>query len=72
MKFSSDLVIYDLEGSCKTFGKNEISETNIIEIGAVKLDKKTFEIKSEFSILIKPKHSVNRFFRTIEDVFYFL
>ncbi|WP_123905729.1 exonuclease domain-containing protein [Chryseobacterium sp. ERMR1:04] len=56
MKFSSDLVIYDLEGSCKTFGKNEINETNIIEIGAVKLDKKTFEIKSEFSILIKPKH----------------
>ncbi|MEN4761710.1 hypothetical protein ABEG63_15355 [Chryseobacterium sp. C39-AII1] len=49
MKFSSDLVIYDLEGSCKTFGKNE---TNILEIGAVKLDKKTFEIKSEFSILI--------------------
>lgn len=56
MKFSSDIVIYDLEGSCKTFGQNEISETNIIEIGAVKLDKKTFEIKSEFSILIKPKH----------------
>ena len=53
MKFSSDLVIYDLEGSCKTFGKNGINETNIIEIGAVKLDKKTFEIKSEFSILIK-------------------
>lgn len=56
MKFSSDLVIYDLEGSCKTFGQNEIHETNIIEIGAVKLDKKTLEIKSEFSILIKPKH----------------
>jgi DNA polymerase III epsilon subunit-like protein len=56
MKFSSDLVIYDLEGSCKTFGLNEINETNIIEIGAVKLDKKTFEIKSEFSMLIKPKH----------------
>lgn len=46
MKFSSDLVIYDLEGSCKTFGKNEINETNIIEIGAIKLDKKTFEIKA--------------------------
>ncbi|AZA73788.1 3'-5' exonuclease [Chryseobacterium indoltheticum] len=56
MKFSSDLVIFDLEGSCKTFGQNEINDTNIIEIGAVKLDKKTFEIKDEFSILIKPKH----------------
>lgn len=56
MRFSSDLVIYDLEGSCKFFDKNEISETNIIEIGAVRLDKKTLEITSEFSILIKPKH----------------
>lgn len=44
MKLSSDLVIYDLEGSCKTFEKKEINETNITEIGAVKLDKKTFEI----------------------------
>lgn len=56
MKFSSDLVIFDLEGSCKNFGNNDVQETNIIEIGAVKLDRKTFEIKSEFSTLIKPKH----------------
>lgn len=56
MRFSNDLVIYDLEASCKTFGNNEIHESNIIEIGAVKLDKKTLEIKSEFSLLIKPKH----------------
>lgn len=56
MKFSSDLVIYDLEGSCKDFGNNDVQETNIIEIGAVKLDRKTFEIKSEFSVLIKPRH----------------
>lgn len=27
MKFSSDLVIFDLESSCKTFGKNEIEES---------------------------------------------
>ena len=54
MKFSSDIVIFDLEASCKTFGRNEIEESNIIEIGAVKLDKKTLEVKSEFSELIKP------------------
>ena len=54
MKFSSDIVIFDLEASCKTFGKNEIEESNVIEIGAVKLDKKTLEIKSEYSQLIRP------------------
>jgi DNA polymerase III epsilon subunit-like protein len=54
MKFSSDIVIIDLEASCKTFGRNEIEESNIIEIGAVRLDKKTLEVKSEFSELIKP------------------
>ena len=47
MKLSSDIIIFDLEASCKTFGKNEIEESNIIEIGAVKLDKKTLEIKAE-------------------------
>ncbi len=55
MKFSSDIVVFDLEASCKTFGKNEVEESNIIEIGAVKLDKKTLEIKSELSILISPR-----------------
>ena len=54
MKFSSDIVIFDVEASCKIFGRNEIEESNIIEIGAVKLDKKTLEVKSEFSELIKP------------------
>lgn len=55
MKFSTDLVIFDLEASCKTFGKNTIAESNIIEIGAVKLDRKTLEIKDEFSALIQPR-----------------
>lgn len=56
MKFSNDIVIIDLEASCKTFGSNEVNESNIIEIGAVKLDKKTLEIKREFSMLIQPRH----------------
>jgi len=55
MKFSSDIVVFDLEASCKEFNNNIISESNIIEIGAVKLDKKSLVIKDEFSILIKPK-----------------
>lgn len=55
MKFDSDIVIFDLEASCKTFNANEIEESNIIEIGAVRLDKKTLEITGEFTTLIKPK-----------------
>jgi len=55
MKFSSDIVVFDLEASSKNFGNNEIEESNIIEIGAVRLDKKNLEIKSEFSVLIKPR-----------------
>ena len=55
MRFSTDIVIFDLEASCKTFNHNTIAESNIIEIGAVKLDKKTLEIKDKFSMLIKPK-----------------
>ena len=54
MKFSTDIVIIDLEASCKTFGANQIAESNIIEIGAVKLDKKSLEIIDEFSELIQP------------------
>lgn len=55
MKLSADIVIFDLEASCKTFGNNEIEESNIIEIGAVRLDRKNLEITSEFSILINPR-----------------
>jgi DNA polymerase III epsilon subunit-like protein len=55
MKFSSDIVVIDLETSCKTFGNNEIEESNVIEIGAVKLNKHNLDIKNEFSILINPR-----------------
>jgi len=54
VKFSTDIVIIDLEASCKTFGANVIAESNIIEIGAVKLNKKSLEIVDVFSQLIQP------------------
>ena len=54
MKFTNTIVIIDLEASCKRFGHNEVEESNIIEIGAVKLDKRSLEIIEEFSTLIKP------------------
>lgn len=55
MKFQTDIVIIDLEASCKTFGHNTIEESNIIEIGAVRLDRKDLSIKAEFSQLIRPR-----------------
>ncbi len=55
MKYTTDIVIIDLEASCKTFGANEVAESNIIELGAVRLDRKTLEIKDEFSELVRPR-----------------
>ncbi len=55
MKYTTDIVVIDVEASCKTFGANEISESNIIELGAVRLDKRTLEIKGEFSELVRPR-----------------
>lgn len=55
MKYSQDIVVFDLEASCSEQGNNEIHESNIIEIGAVRLDKKDLRIKSVFSELIKPR-----------------
>lgn len=55
MKYSVDIVVFDLEATCLTKGNNEISETNIIEIGAVRLDRRTLEIVSEFDELVNPR-----------------
>lgn len=55
MKFTSDIVVFDLEASCKTFGRNEIEESNIIEMGAIRLGKNNLEMIDEYSILIKPR-----------------
>jgi DNA polymerase III epsilon subunit-like protein len=54
MKFSSDIVVNDLEATCEVFNCNEIEETNIIEVDDVKLDRHGLKAISEFSILISP------------------
>lgn len=57
MRYSTDIVVIDLEATCpvEDQGNNTIERSSIIEIGAVRLDKKSLEIKSTFSELIRPE-----------------
>jgi len=55
MKYSTDIVVFDLEASCRSFGSNEIADSNIIEIGAVRLDRKSLAVTGEFSELVHPR-----------------
>jgi len=56
MRYSSDIVVIDLEASCpdEDRGNNSVERSSIIEIGAVRLDRRSLEITSEFSALVRP------------------
>ncbi len=56
MHYSTDIVIVDLEATCppEDEGDNSIERSNIIEIGAVRLDRRSLEIVSTFSELVRP------------------
>jgi DNA polymerase III epsilon subunit-like protein len=57
VRYSTDIVVIDLEASCpaEDEGNNTIERSSIIEIGAVRLDRKSLEIKDSFSELIRPE-----------------
>nr|MEE4267711.1 3'-5' exonuclease [Candidatus Krumholzibacteria bacterium] len=57
MRYTTDIVVIDLEATCPEAdqGNNTVERSSIIEIGAVRLDKKSLEIKSTFSELIRPE-----------------
>ena len=57
MRYSADIVIIDLEATCpaEDRGNNTIERSSIIEIGAVRLDRKSLAIKSSFSELVRPE-----------------
>ena len=58
MRYSTDIVIIDLEATCPIEdqgGRNSVERSNIIEIGAVRLDRRSLEIRDEFSELIRPR-----------------
>jgi DNA polymerase III epsilon subunit-like protein len=56
VRYSTDIVVIDLEATCpaEDVGDNLVERSNIIEIGAVRLDRRSLEIKSEFSELVYP------------------
>ncbi len=56
MRYSTDIVVIDLEASCpaEDEGNNSVDRSNIIEIGAVRLDRRSLEITARFSELVRP------------------
>ncbi len=57
MRYSTDIVVIDLEASCpaEDEGDNTIDRSSIIEIGAVRLDRRSLEITATFSELVRPE-----------------
>jgi len=56
MRYSTDIVVIDLEASCpaEDEGNNAVERSNIIEVGAVRLDRRSLEITATFSELVRP------------------
>jgi len=57
MRYSTDIVVIDLEASCPATdqGDNTVDRSSIIEIGAVRLDRRSLEITATFSELVRPE-----------------
>ncbi len=57
MRYSSDIVVIDLEATCPSEdqGNNTIDRSSIIEIGAVRLNRRSLEITDTFSELVRPE-----------------
>lgn len=56
MRYTTDIVVIDLEASCpvEDEGANTIERSSIIEVGAVRLDRRSLEIVASFSELVRP------------------
>lgn len=71
MRYSTDIVVIDLEASCPAAdqGANTIERSSIIEIGAVRLDRRSLEVKAEFSELVRPEdHPIPPFITDITGI----
>ncbi|RKZ16171.1 hypothetical protein DRQ50_06575 [bacterium] len=57
MRYTTDIVIIDLEASCppEDEGDNSIERSSIIEIGAVRLDRRSLAEVGSFSELVRPE-----------------
>ncbi len=71
MRYSTDIVVIDLEATCpaEDEGDNTIERSSIIEIGAVRLDRRSLEIKDQFSELVRPEdHPIVPFITRITGI----
>jgi DNA polymerase III epsilon subunit-like protein len=71
MRYSSDIVVIDLEASCpaEDQGNNSVERSSIIEIGAVRLHRRSLEILDEFSELVRPEdHPIVPFITDITGI----
>lgn len=71
MRYTTDIVVIDLEASCplEDQGNNTIERSSIIEIGAVRLDRRSLEVVDEFSELVRPEdHPVVPFITEITGI----
>ena len=57
MRYTTDIVVIDLEATCPTEdqGNNTIERSSIIEIGAVRLDRRSLEVVDTFNELVRPE-----------------
>ncbi len=71
MRYSTDIVVIDLEASCpaEDQGNNSVERSSIIEIGAVRLDRRSLEVTSTFSELVRPEdHPIVPFITEITGI----
>ena len=57
MRYSTDIVIIDLEATCPESdegGRNTVERSNITEIGAVRLDRRSLAVVDTYSELVRP------------------
>jgi DNA polymerase III epsilon subunit-like protein len=57
MRYSTDIVVMDLEATCppEDEGDNTVERSSIIEVGAVRLHRRSLEIVDTFSELVRPE-----------------
>jgi DNA polymerase III epsilon subunit-like protein len=57
LRYSTDIVVVDLEATCppEDRGANTVERSSIIEIGAVRLDRRSLEVTETFSELVRPE-----------------
>lgn len=71
MRYSTDIVVIDLEASCpaEDQGNNSVERSSIIEVGAVRLDRRSLEVTGTFSELVRPEeHPIVPFITEITGI----